>query len=59
MEYLTVKDIKEIFKSSYNALVYLKNHNLDKNLSEIYDLLYDTCDTILEVFDIIKEEESK
>ena len=59
MEYLTISDIKEMFNYSYQALVYLKNHNLDKDLSEVYDLLYDTCDTILEVLDIIKEDDFK
>lgn len=49
--------IEEIFVNSHNTLLNMKENNLDKDseLSKIYDLLYDTCDTILELLDIIKE----
>ncbi len=51
--------LNNIFKDSYNSLLYMKENNMDKdiNLSKLYDLFYDTNDTIEEILNILGAKE--
>ncbi len=51
--------LNNIFKDSYNSLLYMKENNMDKdtNLSKLYDLFYDTNDTIEEILNILGANE--
>ena len=51
--------LNNIFIDSYNALKYMKENNMDKDnkLSKLYDLFYDTVDTVEEVLNILGAKE--